>query len=67
MDIRITVIDDNNVSVIIAFSSAYKAEILEAITSRTPRIKVKEWDIPMSRIQEISFNNYVFENKARRK
>jgi len=67
MNIRITVIDDNNVAVVIAFSSAYKAEILEAVTSRIPRIKIKEWDIPMSRIQEISFNNYTFENIARRK
>jgi len=66
MRIRITVVDDNNVAVVIAFSSTYKAEILEAVTSKIPRIKIKEWDIPMHQIKQISFNNYIFENIARR-
>ena len=66
MNIRIVITDDSNVDVVIVFSSTYKAEILEAITSKIPRIKIKEWDIPMHQIKQISFNSYIFENIARR-
>ena len=67
MNVRVTIVDDNNVDVVIAFSSAYDVKILESVHTRDPRIKIRDWDIPMSQIKEVSINNCIFINKARRK